>query len=151
YDQLDLYVPPGDPLRGLKVGILARLRDWDRRTASRPTRYLANSSAVADRIRRFYDRDATVVHPPVDVGFYDGDDDGDGDRTPRKDFLLCVGALVPYKRFDTAIEAARRLGRRLVVVGRGPEENRLRASAGPSVEFVSGLSAGELRDLYRTC
>ncbi|HEY1251044.1 MAG TPA: glycosyltransferase [Thermoanaerobaculia bacterium] len=153
YDQLDLYVPPRavlpDALRGFKVATLARLREWDVRTASRPTRYLANSFAVADRIRRFYDRDATVVHPPVDVAFY-GEESREG-APPRKDFLLCVGALVPYKRFEVAIEAARRLGRRLVLVGRGPEENRLRVSAGPSVEFVSGLPPEGLRALYRTC
>ncbi|HEY2798739.1 MAG TPA: glycosyltransferase [Thermoanaerobaculia bacterium] len=151
YDQLALYVPPSAwaPMRGFKVAALAHLREWDVRTASRPTRYLANSNAVADRIRRFYEREATVVHPPVDVAFYDGG--GGGGR--RRDFLLCVGALVPYKRFDLAIEAARRLKRRLVLVGRGPEEGRLRrlAQAGPSVEFLSGMPPKGLRELYRQC
>jgi glycosyltransferase involved in cell wall biosynthesis len=145
YDQLALYVPPEDPLRGFKVASLARLREWDQRTASRPTRYLANSSAVAERIRRFYGREASVVHPPVDVGFFAAGDD------PRDDFLLCVGALVPYKRFDLAIEAARQAKRRLVLVGRGPEEARLRALAGPSVEFLSALPAEGLRAFYRRC
>jgi glycosyltransferase involved in cell wall biosynthesis len=146
YDQLALYVPPDSGwLRGLKVAALARLRDWDRRTASRPSRYLANSSAVAERVRRFYDREAAVVHPPVDVAFFEGV----GER--RDDFLLCVGALVPYKRFDLAVEAARRLRRRLVLVGRGPEEARLRARAGSSVEFLSGMPPEGLRALYRRC
>ncbi len=150
YDQLALYVPPDSRLlRGFRVATLARLREWDQRTASRPTRYLANSSAVAQRIRRFYDREAAVVHPPVDVAFFDGGNP----KEPRQDFLLCVGALVPYKRFDLAIEAARRLKRRLVLVGRGPEEKRLRriAEAGPSVEFLSGLPAEGLRAFYRRC
>ncbi|MFY9550289.1 MAG: glycosyltransferase, partial [Thermoanaerobaculia bacterium] len=84
-------------------------------------------------------------HPPVDVDLFCP---GDG---PRGDFLLAVGALVPYKRYDVAIEAARALGRRLVLVGAGPEEARLRARASPSVTFLSGLSAEELRELYRTC
>src|SRR5262249_46007641 len=145
YEQFDLYFPPGSSLRALKRSVVSRLRDWDVRTASRPTRYLANSSAVAGRIRRYYDRDATVVHPPVDVGFFDGAGD------PRQDFLLCVGALVPYKPFDLAIETARRLGRRLVLVGGGPEEARLRALASPSVQFLSGLTGEGLRELYRTC
>ena len=148
YDQLALYVPPDSGwLRGFKVATLARLREWDQRTASRPTRYLANSSAVAQRIRRYYGREAAVVHPPVDVAFFDGG----SDKEPRQDFLLCVGALVPYKRFDLAIEAARRLGRRLLLVGRGPEEKGLRALAGPSVEFLSGMPAEALRALYRRC
>ncbi|HEV7502487.1 MAG TPA: glycosyltransferase, partial [Vicinamibacteria bacterium] len=82
-----------------------------------------------------------------DVAFFDP-----GNRPePRGDFLLCVGALVPYKRFDLAIEAARRLGRRLVLVGRGPEERRLRALAGSSVEFQSGIAVEGLRALYRGC
>jgi glycosyltransferase involved in cell wall biosynthesis len=146
YEQLALYVPPLDPLGALKVAALARLRDWDRRTASRPTRYLANSSAVAARIRRHYDRDATVVHPPVDVAFFDG-----GGASPRGNFLLSVGALVPYKRYEVAIQAARRLRRRLVLVGGGPEERRLRALADDSVEFLTGVPAEHLRELYRSC
>ena len=112
-------------LCALKAAAIARLRAWDVATASRPTRYLANSSAVADRIRRHYGREAAVVHPPVDVDFFHPP----GRRPPRGDFLLAVGALVPYKRYEAAIEAARRLGRRLVLVGRGPEEARLRAVA----------------------
>jgi glycosyltransferase involved in cell wall biosynthesis len=147
YEQFDLYFPPGRTrLRRIKKAFVDRLREWDLRTASRPTRYLANSSSVAGRIRRHYDRDATVVHPPVDVAFYEG-----SGTEPRHDFLLCVGALVPYKRIEVAIEAARRLRRRLVVVGRGPEEDRLRALADPSVQFLSGLTGVGLRNLYRTC
>jgi glycosyltransferase involved in cell wall biosynthesis len=148
YEQFDLYFPRGRTrLRRLKAAAVARLRAWDLATASRPTRYLANSSAVAERIRRHYRRDAAVCHPPVDVEFF-------RPRTAegaREDFLLAVGALVPYKRYETAIEAAARLGRRLVLVGSGPEEARLRAVASSSVRFVSGRTAEELRELYRSC
>jgi glycosyltransferase involved in cell wall biosynthesis len=162
YEQFDLYFPPGRTrLRALKAAAVRRLRDWDIATSSRPTRYLANSSAVAERIRRHYGRDATVCHPPVDVEFFHPSD------APRDDFLLAVGALVPYKRYEIAIEAARTLGRRLVLVGRGPEEARLRAIASArvratassrvsapsssSVDFVSGCAPEALRELYRTC
>jgi glycosyltransferase involved in cell wall biosynthesis len=148
YEQFDLYFPPGETtLPGIKKALVGRLRDWDLRTASRPTRYLANSSAVAERIRRHYAREATVLHPPVDVEFFEPGDPG----KPRGEFLLGVGALVPYKRYELAIAAARRLGRRLVLVGRGPEENRLRSLADPSVQFLSGLTREELRDVYRSC
>jgi glycosyltransferase involved in cell wall biosynthesis len=148
YDQFDLYFPEGRTrLRALKAAAVARLRAWDLRTASRPSEYLANSSAVADRIRQLYARSARVCHPPVDVGFFDP-----GSPASRGDFLLCVGALVPYKRYELAIEAARRLGRRLVLVGRGPEEARLRAIApASSVEFVSDIGPEALRALYRGC
>jgi len=145
WDQLDVYFPPGGLASAVKRHFALRLRDWDRATAGRPTRYLANSNAVAERIRRQYGREATVCHPPVDVSFF----------TPgpvvRGDFLLAVGALVPYKRFDQAIDAAASLGRRLVVVGRGPEEKRLRARAGSSVEILADRMPEDLRDLYRTC
>lgn len=145
YEQFELYFPPRDRLRGVKSAAVARLRAWDRATASRPTRCLANSSAVAERIRRHWDRQATVCHPPVDVEFFTPET-----RT-RESFLLAVGALVPYKRYEDAVEAARRTGRRLVLVGEGPEGSRLGSRAGSPVEILPRVSADELRELYRTC
>ncbi len=146
YEQFDAYFPKDRTrLYWLKRRLIARLRDWDGRTAGRPTRYLANSSAVAERIRRQYAREATVCHPPVDLQFFSPSGE------PRGDFLLAVGALVPYKRFELALEAARALSRRLVLVGEGPEEDRLRARASPSVEILAKISRERLRGLYRGC
>jgi len=149
WDQFDTYFPASDPLGAPKRALVRRFRDWDRRTADRPTRYVANSSAVAERIRRHYGRHASVCHPPVDVAYFEGD------GGPREDFLLAVGALVPYKRFEWAIEAAAELGRPLVLVGKGPEEPRLAAIAARHPEsrtrIVSGISGAELRELYRRC
>jgi glycosyltransferase involved in cell wall biosynthesis len=145
WDQLDVYFPKGGLVASAKRFFARRLREWDAATAGRPARYLANSSAVADRIRRHYGREATVCHPPVDVSFFTP---GPG---ARRGFLLAVGALVPYKRFDQAVSAATSLGLRLVIVGHGPEENRLRARAGTSVEILADRSPEELRDLYRNC
>jgi len=146
YEQFDAYFPPGRTrLRALKAAAVARLRAWDVATASRPTRYLANSNAVAQRIRRHWNRDATVVAPPVDVDLYPPSAD------PREGFLLAVGALVPYKRFEDAIAAARLLRRPLVIVGGGPEQRRLRALADSSVQFLRDLPASELARLYRAC
>ena len=146
YEQQDLYFPEGRTrFRALKTAAVARLRAWDLRTAFRPTAYLANSSAVAERILLRYGRPARVCHPPVDVDFFTPD------PASRGDFLLCVGALVPYKRYETAIAAARILGRRLTIVGRGPEESRLRSLADDSVAFVSDLGPDRLRGLYREC
>jgi glycosyltransferase involved in cell wall biosynthesis len=146
YEQFDVYFPR-DATRfwSVKKSLIDRLRRWDRATAARPTSYLANSTAVADRIRRHYGRDATVVHPPVDVEFFHGSNAG------REDFLLAVGSLVPYKRYELAIAAARRLDRPLVLVGKGPEEGRLRDLAPSSVRIVSGVGPEALRELYRTC
>jgi glycosyltransferase involved in cell wall biosynthesis len=146
YEQFDVYFPRDKTrLWALKKSQIERLRRWDQATAGRPTRYLANSSAVADRIRRHYGRTSTVVAPPVDVEFFAGSD------APRSGFLLAVGSLVPYKRYDVAIEAAARLGRPLVLVGKGPEEARLRALASPSVRILADIDREALRELYRTC
>ena len=146
YEQFDVYFPrERTRLWALKKSQIDRLRRWDQATAGRPSRYLANSSAVAERIRKHYARPATVVAPPVDVDFYTGG------AAPRSDFLLAVGSLVPYKRYDVAIEAAARLRRPLVLVGKGPEEARLRALASPSVRILADLDREALRELYRTC
>lgn len=146
YEQFEAYFPPGRTrLRRIKTRAIARLRAWDIATSSRPSCYLVNSNAVAERVRRHYGRPSTVCHPPVDVDFFQPS------AQARQDFLLAVGAFVPYKKFEQAIEAADRLGRRLVLIGWGPEEKRLRARAGSSVSFLRDVKAEELRSLYRTC
>jgi glycosyltransferase involved in cell wall biosynthesis len=99
---------------------------------------------VAERIRRTYGRDADVIYPPVDVSRFRVDD------SPG-DFYLVVSALTPYKRVDLAVEACNRLGRRLVVVGTGPEERRLRALAGPTVELLGWRDDAQIADLYARC
>jgi len=146
YGQFDAYFPRGSTRGyGLKKLLVGRLRRWDQRTAARPDRVLANSSAVSARVREAWSREASVVFPPVDVEFFTP---GDG---PAGDFALCVGALVPYKKFDVAIEWSRRTGRPLRIVGSGPEEKRLRETAPASVSFESGLSRETLRERYRQC
>ena len=119
------------------------LRRWDRRTAG-VHRFVAISRHIADRIRRAYDRQADVLYPPVDVQRFEIAETTD-------DYYLVVGALVPYKRIDLAVGAANRLGRRLVVVGTGPEESRLRALAGPTVSFLGWRPDPEIARLYARC
>jgi len=146
YDQFDAYFPPArTPGYALKKLFIGRLRRWDRNTAGRPDRYLANSTDVATRIRAAYAREAAVVFPPVDTEFFTPSD------AAPEDFALCVGALVPYKRFDRAIEWSRRSGRALRIVGRGPDERRLRETAPSSVSFEKDLSREDLRERYRRC
>jgi glycosyltransferase involved in cell wall biosynthesis len=145
WDQFDAYFGRGrsgwaSPLFRIALAAFAR---WDRTTSGRPDRYVANSQYVAGRIHRYYNRQAAVVHPPVDTGFFQPDG-----RAPEA-FYLVVSALVPYKRLEVAIEACRRLGKGLKVVGQGPELPRLRALAGDQVEFVGWLSDQGVRDLYR--
>jgi glycosyltransferase involved in cell wall biosynthesis len=125
--------------------VMAAMARWDRDTAGRVDRFVANSHYVAGRIRRYYNRGSTVVYPPVDIAFYRLADDN---QPPRSGFLV-VSALVPYKRVDVAIQACRRVGAPLSIVGTGPELPRLQAGAGPDVTFLGWRSNDEVRDLYR--
>jgi glycosyltransferase involved in cell wall biosynthesis len=124
--------------------LAAWLRRWDRRTAARVDHFVAISHFVADRIRRAYGRAADVIHPPVEVSRFRIEE-------APGDYYLVVSAFAPYKRVDLAVLAANRLERRLLVVGTGPEERRLRPLAGPHVEFLGGRSDPEVADLYARC
>jgi glycosyltransferase involved in cell wall biosynthesis len=119
-------------------------RRWDRRAAGRVTRFVANSSAVADRIRRAYGRDADVVFPPVRTDYFTPD------GSPERTRFLYVGRLVAYKRPDLVVEAFRGLDEELVVVGDGQLRDRLVASAPPNVTFRRRVDDEELRRLYRS-
>ena len=121
------------------------LRTWDVASSARVDRFVANSTFVARRIAKTYRRDSTVIFPPVDLEAYAIA------AAPSRDFYLVAGQLVPYKRVDIAIAACARLGRRLVVVGTGAETDRLRAMAGPSVEFRGWASNEDLAQLYANC
>ena len=126
--------------------VLAHLARWDAATAGRVDSFVANSQYVAGRIRRYYNRGSTVVYPPVDTTFYYPS--ASTAAQPSTPTFLVVSALVPYKRLEVAIEACRQVGAKLRIVGRGPEEARLRALAGPDVEFLGWRSDEEIRDLY---
>ncbi len=126
------------PLSALVNAECARLRRWDAESSARPFALFASSATVAARIGRHWRRSAEVIHPPVDLTRFRPT------RAPRRDYLLAAGALVPYKRVDLAIEACRRLDRRLIVAGTGPLERELRRSAGPRVEFRGWVSDDEM-------
>ena len=132
--------------RFLLTPIAALLRQYDRRTTDRVDLFVANSSYVAERVRRLYGREALVLPPPVDVERFQA-----ARREPGEGYLV-VSALVPYKRVDHAIRACASLGRKLTIVGRGPEEARLRllaAQLGGEVEFTGFASDAVLADYYR--
>ena len=152
WDQFDAYFGPeqvGPTRSRLLRPVMARLARWDRDTAGRVDRYVANSHYVAGRIRRYYNRGSTVVHPPVDTAFYRPEP-----AVAPEPFLLAVSALAPYKRLDLAIRAASAVRLPLTIVGRGPEQARLREvarAAGADVTFAGWLSDEEIRDRYRRC
>ena len=147
WDQFDAYFGPervgAVASRWLYRPMLQRLARWDAATASRVGRFVANSQHVAGRIRRYYNREATIVYPPVDTIFYHPD------STPAGEHFLIVSALVPYKRIDIAIEACRRVGATLRIAGDGPDRKRLEQLGNGYVEFVGHLSDEQIREEYR--
>ena len=149
WDQFDAYFGPaqvGRARSALMRVLMNRMARWDAATADRVDAFVANSQYVAGRIRRYYNRVATVVYPSVDTDFYQPD----SARRPDP-FFLVVSALVPYKRLEVAIDAVRAVNGRLTIVGRGPEESRLRERAGPETEFTGWLPDEDIRRLYQRC
>lgn len=118
-------------LRPVVNALLPAVRAWDRRTAEGVTAFAGISSAVVERIRNAYGRDAQCLFPPVGTGPFLA-----SPRRPPFGYFLAFGRLVPYKRFDLAIQACTAGGHPLVVAGSGPDEARLRAMAGPTIRFV---------------
>ncbi|MBX3069831.1 MAG: glycosyltransferase [Thermomicrobiales bacterium] len=123
----------------------AGLRRSDRRAAARVDRYVANSRNVAARIARVYGRRVTVVYPPIDVDRFAG-----GAGEPAEWFAV-VSRLVPHKRIDLAVKAARRYGFRLKVAGTGRNEADLRRIAGPTVEFLGDVDDDGIAQVMREC
>jgi glycosyltransferase involved in cell wall biosynthesis len=146
WDQFDAYFGKGRlgpvPSR-LMRSVMAWLARWDRDTADRVDRYLTNSQHVAGRVRRYYNREALVVYPPVDTEFFHPDS-----AVPER-FALVVSALVPYKRLEVAIDACRLARVPLKIVGTGPDRERLGRRPAGDVEFLGWVLDDDLRQLYR--
>jgi len=133
------------PLQKYAAGfLLDRLKRWDRQTAERVTHFIANSRNVQQRIRQAYGRDSTVIYPPVDCDRFDvcGSDDG---------YYLIVSALVPYKRVDLAVRAFSNTDRQLVVVGNGPETDRLKGMVRRNITFVTEANDEEVAKYLGNC
>ena len=154
WDQFDAYFGParvGRVASALLRPVLAALARWDRATADRVQRYVTNSQHVARRIRRYYNREASVVYPPIDTAFFHPDASAAPGNNARRECLI-VSALVPYKRIETAIDACRIAGVGLAIVGDGPERARLERAAaerGGDVRFLGRLSDDDVRAAYQ--
>jgi len=154
WDQEHAYFPRrrgiGARIRGLA---LSALRTWDVASAARVDLFVANSRFVAQRIRRYYGREAEVLPPPVDTDFFTlpgpGEVPPEDLPAPAGEYCLAVSALAPYKRLDLAIAACRQLDLPLVVVGTGPEWSRLRQLAGPRTHWLGRVDRERLRTLFQ--
>jgi glycosyltransferase involved in cell wall biosynthesis len=156
WDQFDAYFGPdrvGPRVSGLMRPVMAAMARWDRATERRVHRYLAISQYVARRISLYYNRQSSIVYPPVETTFYtpapSGAPRGPAVNEGHAAGMLVVSALVPYKRVDLAIAAAKRAHLPLTIVGDGPERAALEAAAGDGVRFLGWCTNEEIRDLYR--
>lgn len=131
-------------VKGVLSPVLSYLRLWDKIAADRVGTFVANSHTVADRIRKYYNRDSTVIHPPVDVSSF---------NVSKKigNYFLIGGRLVSYKRFDIAVKAFSQLGIPLKVFGEGPEIDSLRHEAKANIEFLGRVNDSEKKELYSKC
>lgn len=124
--------------------MLTKLRLWDRWAADRVDRFVANSSNVQERIKKYYRRDADVIHPPVETSLFT--------IAPKTDdFYLVGGRLVSYKRFDVVVKAFNNLGIPLKIFGIGPQLEKLREMAGPNIEFLGWVDPVTRGVLYSKC
>lgn len=119
---------------GLKI-LLRPLRRWDYKAAQKPDYLVANSSHTQTAISEYYGRKSSVVHPPVDIKRFAEEASATKDRLRTRKGFVITGRQTPYKRFDLAVEACTKLNLPLTVVGDGPDNQRLRAMAGPSITF----------------
>ena len=131
----DAYVG-GLGVRALAQPLIRGLVEWDKRAAQLPTRFVANSRNVAERIKRYYGRDSLVLHAPVDIDRFSV---GPG----RGDYFFIASRLLPYKRIDVAIRAANAARVRLLVAGTGPAQEELRALAEGTTTTMLGFVSDE--------
>jgi glycosyltransferase involved in cell wall biosynthesis len=145
WDAHSAYLREMSPLVRTFFGLASHyVRNWDYSAAQRVDHFLANSNYVAGRIHKYYRRESTVIHPPITTsrGFL---------ASQPEDYYLAVGRLVPYKRTDILIDACELLGRKLVIIGDGPELKTLQKRAGKNVRFIGEVDEQTLSNSYAHC
>lgn len=127
-----------NPLQALALRVVFhRWRQWDWIAAQRVDRYIANSETTRRRIARYFSRESTVLHPPVECSRFDP-------TTPPGEDYVVLSELMRHKRIDVAVRAFTALGLPLTVIGKGPDLKRLRKLAGPTITFVGRVSDAEV-------
>jgi len=132
-------------LHGIIRRKMEAIRVWDYCAAQRVDQYIANSTYTANQIQKYYERESTVIYPPVNTAKFKPT------AHPANNFYLAVGRLIPYKKFDLVVAACNKLKLRLKVVGNGPEYHKIRKLAGPTVEVFSDVDNDLLAQLYANC
>ena len=142
WDEAEMYLEEANLNKGIK-GIAARkiinyLRSWDVKSADNVTWFIANSHYIAGKIKRIYNRDSDVIYPPVDTEKFPVSGN-------KKNFYVTASRLVPYKRVDIIVDAFTKMpDKKLVVIGSGPEKEKLKMRAGSNIEFAGYLDSGTM-------
>lgn len=145
--QFEYFKDSGYLLKNLLISALSNyLRIWDVTSTQRVDEFVAISRYVQERIKKYYRRESTVIHPPVNCDFFQP-----SAGVQEGDYYLMVTAIVPYKRVDLAIEAFNRLGKSLLIVGDGQGMQTLKKRARKNIEFLGWQSDEMVRNYYRGC
>jgi glycosyltransferase involved in cell wall biosynthesis len=136
----------GKVARTLLPFLITKLRTWDQVSSMRVDHFIANSPLVAERIRKYYRREAIYIPPPVEASRFPFNP-----AIETEDYFLILSRLVPYKRIDLAVEACNQLQLPLVIIGGGRDLARLKHMAGPTIRFLGKLSDEEVLHYYARC
>lgn len=143
YLQQRMFGPLDFLVKWIMPGMIHRLRIWDRVAADRVDLFIANSETTRKRIQKYYEAEATVINPPVDTDRFSGE-------VTLGDYYLVVGRQVPYKKTDLVIEAFNRLGKKLVIIGTGPEESKLHSLIKNSeIKMLGNLTDSETTAYFK--
>lgn len=126
--------------------LLIYLRGWDKTTSSRVDKFIASSKNIANKIKKYYERESVIIYPPIETDYFILSAEQKVD-----DYFLIVSALVPYKRIDIAVEAFNKIGYKLKIVGDGALRKHLQKKAHSNIEFLGWVDKKALRNLYQTC
>lgn len=128
----------------LYARLIKDLREWDRAAADRPDKYIANSRNVQKRLKKYYNADSDIIFPPVDVDRFRA-------KEGNSNYFLIVSTLAPYKKVDLAVQLFNKIGRRLVVIGEGPERKYLEDIAGENIDFLGFKNDETVKEYMENC
>ncbi|HNX90338.1 MAG TPA: glycosyltransferase [Candidatus Omnitrophota bacterium] len=150
----DEYFSSVNPIKRIVIAaILKGIKKWDLKANKRIDYFVAISDNVKQRIKEYYLRDSDIIYPPVNPNKENKININISRplQPAGEGYFLIVSALVPYKKIDLAIEAFNKSGRRLIIIGKGNDEERLRRMAGPNISFLGWANDGELYEYYAGC
>lgn len=133
------------PLRPIVSYFFEKLRKWDETTVDNVTVFVANSKNVADRVKRFYNRESEVIHPPISLDFFRKH----FVRSKEPEFYLSFGAITPYKKIDLLVDLFNRNEKKLIIIGDGSEKEKLEKIAKSNITFLGSLKWNEIEEILR--